>query len=60
MDQTKAVLDTALASGAVTAPVWIGYVQTGIGLLMGVGGVILLALRIGIAWREWRAKKASG
>jgi hypothetical protein len=58
MESTKTALDTALASGAITAPVWLAYVQTGAALLMAVGGVVLLALRIAIAWREWRIKKA--
>lgn len=56
MDTTKTVLDGAIVSGSVTAPVWIDYVQSGIGLLMGVGGIVLLMLRIGIAWREWKSR----
>jgi hypothetical protein len=58
MENAKTTLDTMLASGAITAPVWLAYVQTGAAVVMAIGGVVLLALRIAIAWREWRTKKA--
>lgn len=58
MDPTKTVLDTALAGSAVTAPVWLAYVQTGFGLVASIGGVVLLALRIWAVWKELQAKAA--
>jgi hypothetical protein len=58
MDQHgKEALDGVLGIGAVTSPFWLQAVQTGIGLFMLIGGAILLALRLAIAWREWRVGK---
>jgi len=57
VEQVKQGLDYALGAGAVTAPVWLQYVQTYAGFLMLVGGLVLLALRIAIAWNEWQNRK---
>lgn len=53
----KEVLDGSLGLGAITSPIWLQYLQTGIGLFMLFGGAVLLALRLMIAWREWRQGK---
>jgi hypothetical protein len=58
MDQHgKEALDGILGVGAVSSPIWLQYLQTGFGLFMLVGGAVLLALRLAIAWREWQAGK---
>lgn len=59
MDQHgKEALDGLLGVGAVSSPIWLQYIQTTIGMFMLIGGALLLALRLAIAWREWRAGKA--
>lgn len=55
IDSVKNAIDGTLGVGAVTSPFWINALETGLGLFMLVGGVLLLILRIMIAWREWRA-----
>lgn len=51
----KEAIDGLLGVGAVTAPFWVKLVETGFTIGMALGGAVLLALRIAIAWREWRA-----
>lgn len=50
-------IDAALGTGAVTSPIWLQYIQDGLGLFMLIGGAVLLLLRLMIAWREWRNSK---
>lgn len=52
-------LDSAIAAGAVTAPWWLWWFDHGTHIVLVIGGLILLALRILIAWREWREKRPS-
>lgn len=54
VEQVKQGLDYALGAGAISAPVWLQYIQTYAGFLMLIGGLVLLALRIAIAWNEWQ------
>lgn len=54
MQHGKEIIDGTLGIGAVTSPIWLQYLQTGIGMFMLLGGAVLLALRLAIAWREWR------
>jgi hypothetical protein len=54
----KEVMDGILGVGAVSSPIWLQYLQTTVGMFMLIGGALLLALRLAIAWREWRAGKS--
>jgi hypothetical protein len=45
-------LDGAVGLGAVTWPLWAQLLQTTGYIITFVGGMILLGLRIAIAWRE--------
>lgn len=48
------VSDGAIGTATVTAPVWMQHLQTDTALFMSLGGVLLLAIRLAIAIREWR------
>lgn len=50
------VVDTVVATGAVTSPWWLIYFEAGNHIVLMVGGLILLVLRIGVAWREYKRK----
>ena len=56
VQSAKAAIDATVGIGAVTSPFWMQALQTGIGVFMLIGGAFLLALRIMIAWREWRGR----
>lgn len=56
----KHTIDGAIGLGAITSPVWIQMMQTGAAILTVVGGLILLGLRIMIAWHEWKTRKHVG
>lgn len=61
LDQhAKEIIDGALGVGAITSPLWLQFLQTTIGLFMLFGGAVLLALRLAIAWREWRHGRGGG
>ncbi len=47
-------LDGAIGLGAVTWPLWAQLLQTTGYIITFVGGMILLGLRIAIAWRDLR------
>ena len=59
--ETQAKIDGVVGLGAVTSPWWLPYAEAilsnAASLIMWAGGFILLALRIAIAYREWRQKK---
>ena len=52
----KHALDSALGVGAVTSPFWLTLLQTGAAIITVIGGLILLGLRIMIAWHEWKTR----
>ena len=54
MHNNHRALDGFIGGVSVTAVAWMQYVDAYAGLIMMIGGMILLALRIMIAWREWR------
>lgn len=54
----KIALDSAIGATAVTAPAWVQNVTTYGGVIMLVAGIILMCLRVAIAYREW--KKPNG
>ena len=53
---TKHVLDGAIGLGAITWPMWVQALNTAGYIITFVGGLILLGLRIMIAWHEWRTR----
>jgi hypothetical protein len=48
------VVDGVIGLGAVTWPLWVQLLQTAGYIITFVGGMILLGLRIAIAWRDLR------
>ena len=58
MIDQKIILDSAIGITAISGPVWISYITTYGGLVMLLGGIVLLVLRIALAWKEW--KKPNG
>lgn len=53
----KNTVDAAIGVGALSSPVWLQWIENGLGLFMLFGGAALLALRIYLAIREIRDKK---
>lgn len=47
--QQMALPDSVLASGAISSPLWVQWVEQEVGLFLLIGGAILLALRLGYA-----------
>lgn len=54
------LFDVSLAGTAVSTPFWIPGVESGLGIAMLVGGVVLLTLRIIISWREYKRGPKDG
>jgi hypothetical protein len=57
MIEYQAKVDAAVVSATISAPWWLPYFDHSVHILLALGGLLLLVLRIGIAWREWQAKK---
>jgi hypothetical protein len=57
IQHVKTSLDSALAAGAISTPLWMQYMQTYGGFFMLVGGLALLGIRLLIAWNEWQAQR---
>ena len=56
IDQTaKAALDGAIGVTALVSPVWLSMIEHAFGVVMAMLGMVLLVLRLMIAWREWRS-----
>ena len=53
----KTSTDIALGVVAIASPVWLQFLQTFTGLFTAIGGMLLIALRLAIAWHEWRGRK---
>ena len=51
---SQTYVDTALAAGAVTSPFWLTLLQSGVEIYIALGGALLLTIRLGVAWRDWR------
>ncbi len=54
----KQTLDGAVGGYGVSIPFWIDYVKEGLEIVALAGGLVLLAMRLWIAWRELREKKS--
>lgn len=52
----KHTIDGIIGVGAITSPVWIQMLQTGAAIITLIGGIVLLGLRIMIAWHEWKTR----
>ena len=52
--EAKLVIDSTIATGAITMPLWVTELQGWIGFAIAVGGLILVILRIIIAIRDWQ------
>ena len=55
-DTLKNITDTPLATGLVSTPIWLQWVEQGLQLFMLVGGSILLIFRLWAMYRERKSK----
>jgi hypothetical protein len=53
-DEAKLVIDSTIATGAITMPLWVTELQGWIGFAAVVGGLILVVIRIVLAIRDWQ------
>ena len=53
-DEAKLVIDSTIATGAITMPLWMTELQGWIGFAIAVCGLILVVIRIIIAVRDWQ------
>jgi hypothetical protein len=51
----KTAIDLSVGAGAITIPWWV-QLTSGLELLMAAGGLILISVRLVIAFREWKQK----
>jgi len=51
----KTVVDLSVGAGAITVPWWI-QLTSGLELVMAVGGLLLISVRLVVAFREWKQK----
>ena len=55
-DDTRVIVDSAIASGAITMPLWVIHLHEYLQLFTLVGGLILLTIRIYLAFKEARGE----
>lgn len=55
-DDTRVIVDSAIASGAITMPLWVIHMHEYLQLFTLVGGLILLTIRIYLAFKEARGE----
>ncbi len=53
----KLILDTAIATGMVTTPIWLQWVEQSLQLFMLIGGSILLIARLWSVFVKRKGKK---
>lgn len=53
IQETKLVIDSTIATGAITMPLWVAELEGWIGFAAVVGGLILVVIRIALAIRDW-------
>jgi hypothetical protein len=51
--ETKLAIDSTIATGAITMPLWMMELQGWIGFAIAVGGLVLVVIRIVLAIRDW-------
>lgn len=55
-DDTRVIVDSSIASGAITMPLWVIHMHEYLQLATYAGGLILLAIRIYLAIKEARGE----
>jgi hypothetical protein len=50
------VFDATIAAGALAYPYWSAPLESWLHIIAGVGGIVLLTIRILVAWKEYRRK----
>jgi hypothetical protein len=55
-DDTRVIVDSAIASGAITMPLWVIHMHEYLQILTLAGGLLLLVIRIYLAIREARGE----
>jgi len=55
-DDTRVIIDSAVASGAITMPLWVIHMHEYLQLFTLIGGLVLLVIRIYLAIREARGE----
>jgi hypothetical protein len=55
-DDTRVIIDSAVASGAITMPLWVIHMHEYLQILTLAGGLLLLVIRIYLAIREARGE----
>jgi len=55
-DDTRVVVDSAIASGAITMPLWVIHMHEYLQILTLAGGLLLLVIRIYLAIKEARGE----
>ena len=55
-DDTRVVIDSAVASGAITMPLWVIHMHEYLQILTLAGGLLLLVIRIYLAIKEARSE----
>jgi len=55
-DDTRVVIDSVVASGAITMPLWVIHMHEYLQLLTLAGGLFLLVIRIYLAIKEARGE----
>lgn len=53
---SKIAMDAAVGIPAATSLTWMHNINEGLTILLTAGGVVLVALRALIAWREWKRR----
>jgi len=56
MNDTRTVVDGAIAAGAITLPWWVVYLSGWMSFFTVFGGFILICFRIALAYRELKSK----
>ncbi len=57
IETVKQAVDGALGASAISAPIWVQYIETGLTVFMLAGGALLLALRLYLTMKEVRQKR---
>jgi len=55
-DDTRVIVDSAIASGAITMPLWVIHLHEYLQLATYAGGLVLLFIRIYLAIKEARGE----
>jgi len=55
-DDTRVIVDSAIASGAITMPLWVIHMHEYLQLATYTGGLVLLFIRIYLAIKEARGE----